>query len=61
MNPNPNPNQKTTDTKPTPEAPAAKFAVVKEFWLGDKCCAASSTVELTDSQAKRLGDSVKAA
>jgi hypothetical protein len=56
-----NPNQKTPDAKTTPEAPVAKFAVVKEFWLGDKCCAAGSTVELTDSQAKRLGDSVKAA
>ncbi len=58
-------------TKPAPqvatspaaaqEEPAAKlFAVTQAFWLGDKLCAADTKVQLTDSQAKRLGDAVKA-
>jgi hypothetical protein len=50
---------KPTEAKTTPEAPAAKFAVVKEFWLNDKLCAVGSTVELTESQAKRAGEQVK--
>lgn len=58
--PSPSPSQKTADTKTTPETSVVKFSVVKEFWLGHKCCAVGSTVELTDSQAKRLGDNVKA-
>jgi hypothetical protein len=43
------------------EAPINKFAVAKEFWLNDKLCVEGSKVDLTDSQAKRLGDKVKAA
>ncbi len=38
----------------------AKFAVVKAFWLDTKLCVEGSEVQLTESQAKRLGESVKA-
>lgn len=56
-------------TKPAPQVGAAAtqdepaqklFAVTQAFWLGDKLCAADSKVKLTDSQAKRLREAVKA-
>lgn len=50
-----------TATAAAQDEPAGKlFAVTQAFWLGDKLCAANSKVQLTDSQAKRLGEAVKA-
>lgn len=55
-------NDKTKPTPPEPtEAKTKLFAVTKAFWLGDKPCAAGSQVQLTDSQAKRLGEAVEPA
>lgn len=52
-------NDKATSAKEADAAKTKEFAVVKEFWLGDKRCAEGDKVPLTESQAKRLGDSVK--
>ncbi len=48
------------DTPAKPE-PTLKFLVAKAFWLDQKHCAEGGVVELTTSQANRLGDAVKPA
>lgn len=53
-------NDKTKPAEPA-DAKTKLFAVTQAFWLGDKPCAAGSQVQLTDSQAKRLGEAVELA
>jgi hypothetical protein len=57
---NPKTDTSKTEAAAKPE-PTSKFAVVKAFWLDTKLCAEGAEVLLTDSQAKRAGDSIKAA
>ncbi len=52
-------NDKTTPEVKKPET--KPFAVKQGFWLADKHCAAGEQVELTASQAKRLGEVVQPA
>lgn len=50
----------TGSTEPT-EAKTKLFVVTKAFWLSDKLCSEGDQVQLTDSQAKRLGEAVELA